>query len=257
MKKNKIMRIASALLVLALLSTCAISGTFAKYVTSDSASDTARVAKFGVVVTAWDDSAFSTSYETGNETVVSSTSDKLVAPGTKNDTGITFSITGTPEVDVEVDFVLTVNKDVFLNVGTYADETTGTTDDKYTVDTVYTPVVFTLTNDGNAVATGTLSDIKAYLEADTFSKVYDANTNLTETFGTYTLTWAWDFPATEDAATDKKDTTLGNLAAGVTVPTTATELTTLNAKGAAAPEAQGDYCLNIDFEIEIVVTQVD
>ncbi|MDE6767712.1 MAG: hypothetical protein K2J35_05915, partial [Eubacterium sp.] len=51
MKKNKMMRIASALLVLCLLTTCVISGTFAKYVTSNDGSDSARVAKFGVSVT--------------------------------------------------------------------------------------------------------------------------------------------------------------------------------------------------------------
>ena len=46
MKKNKMMRIASALLVAVILTTCAISGTFAKYVTSTPGSDSARVAKF-------------------------------------------------------------------------------------------------------------------------------------------------------------------------------------------------------------------
>ena len=50
MKKNKMMRIASVLLVAVLLSTCAISGTFAKYVTTDSGSDSARVAKFAFTV---------------------------------------------------------------------------------------------------------------------------------------------------------------------------------------------------------------
>ena len=50
MKKNKIMRIASVLLVAVLMSTCAISGTFAKYVTEGSSDDTARVAKWGVTI---------------------------------------------------------------------------------------------------------------------------------------------------------------------------------------------------------------
>ena len=49
MKKNKVMRFASLLLIATLLTTSVISGTFAKYTTSDSAQDTARVAKFGVV----------------------------------------------------------------------------------------------------------------------------------------------------------------------------------------------------------------
>ena len=52
MMKNKMMRAASILLVAVLLSTCAISGTFAKYVTTASGTDTARVAKWGVVITA-------------------------------------------------------------------------------------------------------------------------------------------------------------------------------------------------------------
>ena len=52
MKKNRMMRVASALLVAVLLTTCAISGTFAKYVTTESGSDFARVAKWGVNVEA-------------------------------------------------------------------------------------------------------------------------------------------------------------------------------------------------------------
>lgn len=47
MKKNMMMRIASVLLVAVLLSTCAISGTFAKYTTSANGSDSARVAYWG------------------------------------------------------------------------------------------------------------------------------------------------------------------------------------------------------------------
>ena len=48
MKKNKMMRIASVLLVAVLLSTCAISGTFAKYTAKIGATDAAIVAKFAV-----------------------------------------------------------------------------------------------------------------------------------------------------------------------------------------------------------------
>ena len=47
MKKNKMMRIASVLLVAVILTTCAISGTFAKYVSSADSSDSARVAYWG------------------------------------------------------------------------------------------------------------------------------------------------------------------------------------------------------------------
>ena len=50
MKKNKMMRLASFLLVAVLLSTCAISGTFAKYTSTKTNSDTARVAKWSFKV---------------------------------------------------------------------------------------------------------------------------------------------------------------------------------------------------------------
>ena len=50
MRKNKMMRAASALMVAVLLTTCTISGTFAKYVTTASGNDTARVAKWGVQI---------------------------------------------------------------------------------------------------------------------------------------------------------------------------------------------------------------
>ena len=47
MKKNNAMRLASVLLVLTLLTTCVISGTFAKYTTSTTGGDKARVAYWG------------------------------------------------------------------------------------------------------------------------------------------------------------------------------------------------------------------
>ena len=50
MKKNTMMRLAAVLLVGVLLTTSVIGGTFAKYTTSDDATDTARVAKWGVTI---------------------------------------------------------------------------------------------------------------------------------------------------------------------------------------------------------------
>lgn len=50
MKKNRMLRMASALLILTLLTTSVIGGTFAKYVSEGSVSDTARVAKWGVEI---------------------------------------------------------------------------------------------------------------------------------------------------------------------------------------------------------------
>ncbi len=50
MKKNTMMRIASVLLVAVVLTTCAISGTFAKYTSEKEVSDSATVAKWSFEV---------------------------------------------------------------------------------------------------------------------------------------------------------------------------------------------------------------
>lgn len=137
MKKNKPMRAAGILLLATMLTTCMTAGTFAKYTTSDSASDTARVAKFGVVVSA-DGTLFGKQYADGNNTttnaneiitydststegtvqVISTGNYNIVAPGTKNETGLGFSITGTPEVDVEITSEIKT-ENIYLKAGTY------------------------------------------------------------------------------------------------------------------------------------------
>lgn len=48
MKKNIMMRLSAVLLVAVLLTTCVISGTWAKYTKTGAADETARVAAFGV-----------------------------------------------------------------------------------------------------------------------------------------------------------------------------------------------------------------
>ncbi len=143
MKKNKPLRAAGLLLVATMLTTCMTAGTFAKYTTSDSAADSARVAKFGVVVNA-NGSLFGDAYAKAdnNEIVAYSTAgvgfngttnvtegatvksdtqaENVVAPGTKNDTGIGIKISGQPEVTVQT--TVTMNSDnetVFLKAGSY------------------------------------------------------------------------------------------------------------------------------------------
>ena len=127
MRKNKMMRAASALLVAVLLTTSVISGTFAKYVTTAEASDTARVAKFGVVIQA-DGGLFNDTYlkatntpaNTGTMSVQSLPADEdLVAPGTKNDDGLKFSITGQPEVATKLDVTIE-SENIYLMNNKYA-----------------------------------------------------------------------------------------------------------------------------------------
>jgi hypothetical protein len=106
-KKNWVLRVAMLALALTLISTCLLSGTLAKYVSTGTGKDSARVAKWGVEITSnkalfdteynADDSA----YGAANLSVQSSNGDNLVAPGTEG-TAAAFSITGKPEVACNV-----------------------------------------------------------------------------------------------------------------------------------------------------------
>ena len=96
MKKNTMMRIASCLLIAVLMTTCVISGTFAKYTTTTGGTDTARVAYWGFEQGAeLEIDLFDNTYtNVASVDVVGddSTNDNVVAPGTtKTDTiGFTY-----------------------------------------------------------------------------------------------------------------------------------------------------------------------
>lgn len=263
MKKNKSMRLAGGLMIATMLSTSIVSGTYAKYVTSDNAEDSARVAKFGVTVTA-SGSLFDKTYmsvgggntpggitaDTDNTTltVESSNDNKLVAPGTKNTEGITFAIAGTPEVDVKLDVVVDEVKEVFLNAKTdLPDMTTGDAEDTFDNTADYYPVKFTLTQtkttaEGkvttNLVTAGTLAKVEEEIEKLSNNSI-DANTDLAGAIGTLKLTWEWDFDASGAGTYDKQDTLLGDLAVDKTLIDSSL------------------YSLDESIKISISVTQVD
>ena len=125
MKKNKAMRSASVLLVATLLTTSVISGTLAKYTTQDAAEDTARVAKWGVELQAignlygdtYKDRIVTENDTTATVQSVDKTAD-VVAPGTQNAEGFTFSLKGKPEVDGTITTTIK-SQNIFLKKGTY------------------------------------------------------------------------------------------------------------------------------------------
>jgi hypothetical protein len=227
-----------------------VSGAFAKYVTSDSITDSARVAKFGVEVKA-SGSLFAHNYfAVGNEnsnqgtsttsgiTVVSNGNDNVVAPGTKSADGITFSITGTPEVDVAL--VVDVNDDSLADVvlksgaSSYPDKTTGNASDTFTLSSDYHPIKYTLRKSGTSDALvdgGTLDALKTALEGLSKDSI-SANTTLDST---YTITWEWAFESNHD----KEDTLLGDLAVNNALIGT------------------DYYNLTPNFDLTISVTQID
>ena len=97
MKKNKMMRAASALMVAVLLTTSVISGTFAKYTTKAVGNDQARVATWGFTQTTIE---FSDLFKNVYDTTVGSTAD-VIAPGTTGRDTFSFTYAGqegAPEV---------------------------------------------------------------------------------------------------------------------------------------------------------------
>ena len=89
MKKTKFMRAALLLLVLTLITSCFVGGTFAKYTTSTTGNDSARVAYWGFDQAAVTEiKLFNTTYDNGN--VNSSNTDNVIAPGTSQSSTFAF-----------------------------------------------------------------------------------------------------------------------------------------------------------------------
>ena len=246
MKKNAMMRIASVLLVAVLLTTCSISGTFAKYVSEASGEDSARVAYWG-----WDvdstltiDGLFANAYEadvatTGTPTEVNSfvegDESNLIAPGTKGSATFSFRYTENatelastaipaPEVDYSFDITVTGNCDELIQ------------DNKN--------IIWFLDGDpadDNVNAQGTWLALKGALEAldgnDNGAAVYEAG-NLPANFGvgaTHTIGWEWVFTGnetytvgSETLSQDEYDTYMGNMDdlddVSITITITATQI---------------------------------
>lgn len=194
MRKNKMMRTASALLVATLLTTSIISGTFAKYTTQASGSDTARVAKWGVTVTA-SGNLFGTDYasnsaaenkdsivatSTNVSTATGDTRANIVAPGTKNDKGFTVEIKGTPEVAYGINATDngTTAKEIFLAKGEYGVMVEATGLNAKTDITKY----YTESSGTYTTATGTWDGNTKYYELIDKATVNDEN-------GYYPITW--------------------------------------------------------------------
>lgn len=223
MKKNKMMRIASVLLVAVILTTCAISGTFAKYVTSNTNADSARVAKFGVKINAAGtmfakqyatvDSAFTETYSVISSGL--SDDDKVVAPGTSGQLA-NVTVEGTPEVAVRVTNVATVTlndkwKDANADYYCPLEITVGST---------------TVKGKDYSSATDFANAIKTTINAVTAD--YPANTNLNVIpTNELSISWAWAFTGNDDV----KDTYLGDQAAlgnagtiSISIVTTVTQI---------------------------------
>lgn len=202
MKKNKIMRFASALLVLAMLTTCVISGTFAKYTTSTTGTDKARVAYWGF------DQDASTTIDLfdGTYTNVKASGEvdgfsNVVAPGTSKTSTFAFGYTNykTDKITApEVAYTFTVNPTI---TGDY-DELDANNSFKWTLQKGSETAVEYNTVDALLAAIKELSGDPSGAKTYKAGQLPAAFTSADET---YTIGWNWAFEG-NDAA----DTALGN-----------------------------------------------
>lgn len=292
MKKNRTMRAAALLLALTLMTSCFVGGTFAKYTTSDSATDTARVAKWGVEVLA-SGNLFGTNYNPNSaddsikDRICVATSNSVsaetnvVAPGTKNDEGLTVSISGTPEVSYETTVSNASATDIFLGaghwgvmvkatglnaasnvVGLYTESsgtytkvtagpwTSGTTyyelHDYVQVTEAYYPIVWTLKKDSDSpTQPATIAAAMGVMQSGFEAK--DGNANVKSDLS-YVLTWEWPFDGVNDAA----DTILGNLIAGG-IDVVYAE----SADGTYTAPAAEKYSTSVNFNFSLTVEQTN
>lgn len=223
MKKNRMMRLASGLLVAVLITTSMISGTFAKYVTTAEGSDKARVAKWGVTVTAAG-TTFAKEYDT-HDTDVKATitksvisTENVVAPGTSGSMA-EITLAGTPEVAVNVSYKadLALSTNWVGNSGDY-----------------YCPLIITVEgtrlNGADYTSTVAFETAVENLIAG-YSKNYGPKTNLSTDVGTENISISWEWPFSTGDDNDLNDTALGNQAVlgnaatiELTVKTTVTQI---------------------------------
>lgn len=227
LKNNRTMRAAVLLLALVLITSCFVGGTFAKYVTSGDAADLARVAKWGVTVTAHGTGdVFAKEYAgiagQDNTVVADDGKTNVVAPGTKKENATLVTLSGKPEVAVNV----TYSADHFGLTGNWQSDDNGT---------FYCPLIITVGDrvikcaalqNAEAVATAVKDAVAAC------SATYGPNTDLSAVAnGGLKISWEWPFEETDNPGqTDAKDTYLGNQAATATgldipaihIPVTAT-----------------------------------
>ena len=191
MKKNRMMRLASILLVLVLMTSSVVGGTFAKYTTGNNASAEARVAYWGFETPA----TIQFDLFAHNDTGV--LKNGLLAPGTEKTIDFEFINSKLGDRAPEVDYQVTVT-------------TTGSEAPSAELDA---QIVWYY----NGTPYEDWADFIAAIEGET--KRYEAGTlpEFLQAAKTNTVGWKWAFEVGADeaaiAANDALDTALGNAAA--------------------------------------------
>ena len=194
MKKNKMMRIASVLLVAVLLTTSVISGTFAKYTTSVNSEDSARVAKWGFEPVAMNITGlFSNVYDADATDYTVQSSVDVIAPGTQGSAQFAFAYDEANGINApEVDYTFKV-------------DTTGSACDQTIQDNAN--IQWKLDSGEWGTWEAFIENIEA-LDGDEDYEAGELPTGFGTEDNTHTVYWRWIF--TTGDASDVTDTTMGN-----------------------------------------------
>ena len=133
MKKNRTLRVSALLLALTLITTCLVGGTFAKYTSSTTGSDTATVAKWSFKVNGAEFAVapeeeltfdlFKTILDTGSAAEIDVKNGKLIAPGTSG----SFDLKVTNDSEVNAKFTVALAETNASNVPLQYSVDNGTT----------------------------------------------------------------------------------------------------------------------------------
>lgn len=214
MRKNKMMRLASGLLVAVLLTTSMISGTFAKYISEASGEDSARVAKWSFQVGGKDIAAknevtfdlFATIVDTvlvdGQEVADTDVDEQLIAPGTKG----------------RFDIVLTNASEVTAKYAIAFEETIDQDDKDIPIQYSLDGVTWKNTVAELNMTAGESTTLPTALKA----------TKENPATKTVTVYWQWAFEtgaAVEEGMTEQKEGDATDTALGIAMPTVTVKAT--------------------------------
>ena len=293
--KHISVKVLCGIMAMVLLTTCVIGTTLARYTTEDSAGDTALLAKWGIELAVGGtlfgkDYAANNALENADEIVAAtsqsvSASANVVAPGTKNESGLQVKISGTPEVAYTVAVSgYSNNEDIYLAVGEY-----GMMVEVYGLNAA-SNVIGYYTTDANGnyepVISGAWDSSKTYYSLEDavvltdayYPVAWDVNgtdyanvTAATEAIvngltasknagddaaAQYTITWAWAIDGNDEA-----DTILGNLIAGntnIVAKSGGTKYYAVSVSDNKATANGVTYAnLDVSFDITVNVTQQD
>ena len=210
-RSDVMLRIILAILLTLVIISVTFTSTFARYITVASGSDGARIARWGVTVTAVGET-FSTSYSGADiAAATSSTTEKIVAPGTHGKLS-EIRVGGIPEVATKVTFYANLDLTNWVLAG--GEE--------------YCPLVFTIDGKDYKIGADGIDNVAELVEAvegaftsQTFERApgFDLS-HINDMLHVNEAYWKW--PHDID---DAKDSELGNrAAAGIDVPTVTLEV---------------------------------